>query len=100
MPLYEYACLSCGTVCEVLQKAGDPPLLTCGACGGPLKKRICAPAIQFKGKGWYITDYAHKHSPPAETKPNGDKADAGTEKKAEATKDAAKTDAPASPSPK
>ena len=55
-----------------------------------MKKRITAPAIQFKGNGWYITDYAHKHTPSADTKPNGDKKPAATESKKEPAKDAAK----------
>lgn len=89
MPLYEYRCSSCGAVCEILQRADDPPPAACGACGGPMKKRVSAPAIQFKGNGWYITDYAHKHSPPAENTPNGDKPDSGAAKKSESPKEAA-----------
>lgn len=64
MPIYEYKCSRCGEVCEVLQKVNDPAPKSCSACGGALKKLISSPAIQFKGNGWYITDYATKKSPP------------------------------------
>jgi putative FmdB family regulatory protein len=62
MPIYEYRCTKCGEVCEVLQKVKDKPLDKCCKCGGPVVKRISSPAIQFKGNGWYITDYAKKSS--------------------------------------
>jgi putative FmdB family regulatory protein len=62
MPLYEYQCTACGEVCEVLQKVKDKPLQKCPKCGGAMVKRISSPAIQFKGNGWYITDYAKKSS--------------------------------------
>jgi len=65
MPLYEYQCTACREVCEVLQKAKDGPLERCPKCGAPVIKLISSPAIQFKGNGWYITDYAKKNSPPA-----------------------------------
>ena len=65
MPLYEYACTQCGKHIEKIQKFSDPPLTRCGKCGGALKKVLSSPAIQFKGSGWYVTDYAHKHSGPA-----------------------------------
>ena len=60
MPLYEYKCTKCGSVVESIQKVSDLPLKICSQCGGPLKKLISSPAIQFKGTGWYVTDYAHK----------------------------------------
>jgi putative FmdB family regulatory protein len=60
MPLYEYQCDECGQRFEVIQKFSDPPVETCGACGGPVRKLLSSPAIQFKGSGWYITDYARK----------------------------------------
>jgi putative FmdB family regulatory protein len=65
MPIYEYQCTKCHEVCEVLQKAKDKPPEKCPKCGGPMVKRISSPAIQFKGTGWYITDYAKKNSAPA-----------------------------------
>jgi putative FmdB family regulatory protein len=60
MPLYEYACESCGHRFEIIQKFSDAPLETCPKCGGPVRKLQSAPAFQFKGSGWYITDYARK----------------------------------------
>ena len=60
MPLYEYQCESCHAVTERIQKFSDPPLETCPSCGGRVKKLLSSPAIQFKGTGWYITDYARK----------------------------------------
>jgi putative FmdB family regulatory protein len=60
MPLYEYQCQACGRRLERIQKFSDPPLETCPHCGGKLEKLISSPAIQFKGSGWYITDYARK----------------------------------------
>jgi putative FmdB family regulatory protein len=62
MPLYEYQCVKCATRSEVLQKFSDPPLTVCPECGGELKKLISSPAIQFKGSGFYITDYARNSS--------------------------------------
>jgi putative FmdB family regulatory protein len=63
MPLYEYQCRQCGFRFEALQKVNDTPLETCKSCGGKLVKLISSPAIQFKGSGWYITDYAAKKRP-------------------------------------
>lgn len=81
MPLYEYLCPNDGTF-ERMQKFSDPPLTACPTCGAPVEKLLSAPAIQFKGSGWYITDYARKSQGGAETgkdKPKGDaaKADGG-----------------------
>lgn len=61
MPLYEYQCETDGRF-EVIQKFSDPPLEACPTCGKPVQKLLSAPAIQFKGTGWYITDYARKNS--------------------------------------
>lgn len=58
MPLYEYECLKCGTRFEEIRKFSDPPLSKHAGCGGKVRKLLSAPAIQFKGTGWYITDYA------------------------------------------
>ena len=58
MPIYEYVCGKCGQKTEVIQRIGEAPLKVCPHCGGRLKKAISAPAIQFKGSGWYVTDYA------------------------------------------
>jgi putative FmdB family regulatory protein len=64
MPLYEYKCDKCGSVEEAIQKVDDMPLKKCSRCGGPLRKLMSSPAIQFKGSGWYVTDYASKKSQP------------------------------------
>jgi putative FmdB family regulatory protein len=60
MPLYEYECESCGNRFERIQKFSDPPVDACPSCSGPVRKLLSSPAIQFKGSGWYITDYARK----------------------------------------
>lgn len=59
MPLYEYECAGCGRF-ELIQKFSDPALNACPTCGREVHKLLSAPAIQFKGTGWYITDYARK----------------------------------------
>jgi putative FmdB family regulatory protein len=64
MPLYEYRCEGCGHIFEVIQKFSDGPIAVCTSCGdGPVEKLPSSPAIQFKGTGWYITDYARKGQP-------------------------------------
>lgn len=60
MPIYEYECQSCGKRTEVLQRMDEAPLAACPQCGGEVKKLLSAPAVQFKGSGWYVTDYAGK----------------------------------------
>jgi putative FmdB family regulatory protein len=58
MPLYEYQCEACGHRFEVIQKFSDAPVEVCPKCGGAVAKLLSSPAIQFKGSGWYVTDYA------------------------------------------
>src|SRR5215211_2643952 len=58
MPIYEYECRKCKAHVEAFQKVSDKPLTKCVKCGGKLERKISAPAIQFKGSGWYVTDYA------------------------------------------
>jgi len=65
MPIYEYGCQA-GHRFEVTQKVSDPPLTTCQVCARPVSKLISAPAISFKGTGWYVTDYSNKLKPPAQ----------------------------------
>ena len=60
MPLYEYQCDACGHRFEKIQKFSDPLVDTCPKCGGKVHKLMSSPAIQFKGSGFYITDYAKK----------------------------------------
>lgn len=68
MPLYEYRCSKCGSVFEVIQKLTETPLKKCLKCGAAVQKVISASALQFKGSGWYITDYAKKSSKPSPIK--------------------------------
>lgn len=60
LPLYEYQCKKCHSLTERIQKFSDPPLTICPHCGGELEQLLSAPAVQFKGSGWYATDYATK----------------------------------------
>jgi len=60
VPIYEYECESCGKRFELIQKLSDEPLSVCKFCGGTVSRLISSPAIQFKGTGWYVTDYARK----------------------------------------
>ena len=65
MPIYEYQCESCGGVFEVRQKFSDEPLKVHESCGGAVHRLLSAPALQFKGTGWYITDYAKGNGGPS-----------------------------------
>jgi len=84
MPLYEYQCTVCGERSEILQRVSDPSYTHCPKCGGMVKKLFSSPAIQFKGSGFYKTDYAStstaKPSEGSESK-SETKSDAKTEKK-------------------
>lgn len=62
MPLYEYQCKKCHHRFERIQKFSDPHIKKCPDCGGPVEQVVSAPAVQFKGSGWYVTDYARKSS--------------------------------------
>jgi putative FmdB family regulatory protein len=68
MPIYEYECESCRKRTEKIQKLSDPLLKKCPHCGGPLRKLISSPAIQFSGSGFYINDYAKKSGSSSEPK--------------------------------
>ena len=97
MPLYEYRCEGCEHQFEIIQKFSDDPISVCPSCGqGPVVKLLSSPAIQFKGSGWYITDYARKDKSSAPTSADeGGKTDGGT-----ASSDSGKKDgAAAKPSP-
>jgi putative FmdB family regulatory protein len=61
MPLYEYRCETCGAVFEIIQKFSDTPLSVHEGCGGNVERLISPSALQFKGTGWYVTDYARKN---------------------------------------
>jgi putative FmdB family regulatory protein len=64
MPLYEYECKKCGHRFEKIQKFSDKMVKKCPECGGQVEQMISAPAVQFKGSGWYVTDYAKKSAAP------------------------------------
>ena len=83
MPLYEYQCDACGHCFEHIQKFSDPLLAVCPKCEGVLRKLVSSPAIQFKGTGWYVTDYAKKGTGDAaasEAGKSSDGKDAKTDK--------------------
>lgn len=68
MPLYEYECRKCGHRFEKIEKLDSAQTKKCPECGGKAERLLAAPAIQFKGSGWYVTDYARKSSPKSEGK--------------------------------
>ena len=98
MPLYEYQCEACAHRFEQIQRFSDPPLTTCPECEGPLRKLLSSPAIQFKGTGWYVTDYAKSgKKDPADA---GDsKASDGASKSEKSDKKSEKADAAKSGGP-
>lgn len=83
MPLYEYQCESCEHRFEKIQKYTDPAPDACPKCGGAVRKLASSPAIQFKGTGWYITDYAKKSGAPASESKSGGESSGGSESKGE-----------------
>src|SRR5689334_8532876 len=89
MPTYEYRCDSCGQTFEVRQRFSDEPLTRHDGCGGKVERLISAPALQFKGSGWYVTDYARGGKSSESSK--SDKPESKTESKSES-----KSEAPAS----
>jgi putative FmdB family regulatory protein len=98
MPLYEYRCESCEHQFEVIQKFSDAPIAVCPQCGGgPVVKLLSSPAFQFKGSGWYITDYARKES----GKSAGSSDSGASEKSGDAkeSKPAADTSSASTPAP-
>jgi putative FmdB family regulatory protein len=106
MPLYEYQCDKCAHRFEVIQKFSDSPVDVCPKCGGAVKKLLSSPAIQFKGTGWYITDYARSGKTDSASTSSGDtktdskteaKTDAKTDSKAEAKSEPSKTDSKGTP---
>jgi putative FmdB family regulatory protein len=84
MPLYEYECVACHERVEIIQKHSDPPHSVCPKCGSDMRKLISAPAIQFKGSGFYKTDYASSSSSAASS---GSKSEAKSETKGESKSD-------------
>jgi putative FmdB family regulatory protein len=89
MPLYEYQCQKCGHRFERIQKFSDAMVKKCPDCGGKVEQMISAPAVQFKGSGWYVTDYAKKSSAGSSSKAES-KSDSNS--KGDSEKDSAKKD--------
>ena len=84
MPIYEYLCQQCNERHEIIQRISEDPLTHCPKCGGEMKKLISSPAIQFKGSGFYKTDYASASSKaPAESKSSESKSETKTETRTE-----------------
>ena len=73
MPLYEYKCKKCGHQFEKIQKYSDRMVKKCPDCGGRVEQTITAPAVQFKGTGWYVTDYAKKSGAASSSSDSGSK---------------------------
>jgi putative FmdB family regulatory protein len=94
VPLYEYQCKSCPSLTERIQKFSDPPLTVCPHCGGELEQLISAPALQFKGAGWYVNDYAKKPG-STPTSGNGSSSSSAPASDSKSTNDT-KSDAPKS----
>jgi putative FmdB family regulatory protein len=81
MPLYEYECKKCGHRFEKIQKFSDKMVKKCPECGGVVEQMISAPAVQFKGSGWYVTDYAKKSSSPGSSGGDSGSKDSGSKDK-------------------
>ncbi len=99
VPLYEYECAECGERFERLQKFSDPPIEHCPKCSGHVSRLLSSPAIQFKGSGWYVTDYARPDKAGARRGQSGSsdaaerkasEAEGSTSDKSEATEKPAK----------
>jgi putative FmdB family regulatory protein len=100
MPLYEYQCDACGVVFERIQKFSDPPVEACPTCGGAVRKLVSAPGFQFKGSGWYVTDYARKSGGTSSSGSGSAENTGKSEGKSEKSGDKAessKADTPAAP---
>jgi len=77
MPLYEYQCRKCGHRFERIQRFSDPMVKECPECGGAVEQLLSAPAVQFKGSGWYVTDYRQKPASQSGSSDSGAKSGAG-----------------------
>ena len=91
MPLYEYQCKKCGHRFEKIQKFSDKMVKKCPDCGGPVEQMISAPAVQFKGSGWYVTDYAKKSHAPSSDSGSKDSKESKKEEKPKADTPAKET---------
>jgi putative FmdB family regulatory protein len=96
MPLYEYECKKCHHRFERIVKFSDKPMKKCPDCGGPVEQMISAPAVQFKGSGWYVTDYAKKSSggSAANSSSDGDSSSKDSSAKDTPGKDTSSKDTP------
>ena len=83
MPIYEYQCDDCGHRSEAIQRLADDPLTECLECGGVIRRLISAPAFQFKGSGWYVTDYGGRKGGKEEATSSTKKGDAKSEAKSD-----------------
>jgi putative FmdB family regulatory protein len=87
MPLYEYQCKKCGHRFERIQQFSDAPVKKCPDCGGKVEQLISAPTVQFKGSGWYVTDYAKKPSGGSKSESKSDSDSKGDPGKESGSKD-------------
>jgi putative FmdB family regulatory protein len=98
VPLYEYQCKKCRHKFEKIQRFSDAPVKKCPECGGPVEQLLSAPAVQFKGSGWYVTDYARRggsdksKGSDSESSSSSDKDGAKTTEKPETKKKESKTE--------
>jgi len=103
MPLYEYQCGACHARFELIRKFSDPPVEVCPECGkGPVEKLVSSPAFQFKGTGWYVTDYSRKGEAGKKGEPaakDGAKSDSAPASSGTADASKASADKPASSAP-
>jgi putative FmdB family regulatory protein len=101
LPLYEYKCVKCGHCFEKIESVSASEVKKCPECGGRAERQLAAPAIQFKGSGWYVTDYAAKGSSGSPSESSGDGAAKTAEKNTAKPESAeSKPAAPEKPSPK
>ena len=88
MPLYEYKCNKCAHRFEKIEKVNAPEIAKCPKCGAKAPRMASAPAIQFKGTGWYVSDYGGKTGQP----PSGEKSESKSDSKSEGSSDAKSSD--------
>lgn len=91
MPIYEYKCADCGAHIEKMQRISDAPLTVCENCGGKLDKQLSLSGFQFKGEGWYVTDYSKKSSGGKETKTEKSEKNSSTDSTAKSDSASKKT---------
>jgi len=92
VPLYEYKCLKCGRRTEKIENVDGPHLRKCPHCGGKVERLVTAPAIQFKGAGWYVTDYAKKSSGGDSEKPVREATETSSKEKSDGAKETGSKD--------